>query len=227
MMDISWFADFHTHTIFSDGELLPSELAQRARERGCRCLAITDHADSSNLDFVLSRLLRFVEELGKDWQMLVIPGVELTHVPPSRIQALTRRARQMGAKWVVVHGETLVEPVAPGTNRAAIEARVDLLAHPGLLGPDEATMAAASGVFLEITTRKGHSLTNGWVLRRAQEAGARLLVNTDTHAPLDILAVEERIRIARGAGMSPEELEGAWSNAMEVMRSMGEGVWGM
>ncbi len=216
-----WFADFHTHTIFSDGELLPSELLQRAQQRGCRCLAITDHVDSSNMEFVLSRLLRFVEELGRQWNTLVVPGVELTHVPPARIEKLALRARHMGAKWVVVHGETLVEPVAASTNKAALEAGVDLLAHPGLVSPEDAATAAALGVFLEVSTRKGHSLANGWVVRMAREAGARLLINSDTHGPQDILEPDFRARIGLGAGMNSQELDLAWSNASELVERFG------
>lgn len=217
----NWFADFHTHTIFSDGELLPSELVQRAHQKGCRCMAITDHADGSNLDFVLSRLLKFVEEMGGDWGMRVVPGVELTHVPPVRIEKLAYRARQMGARWVVVHGETLVEPVAPGTNRAALEAGVDLLAHPGLISLEEAALAAAAGVFLEVSTRQGHSLGNGRVVRTARETGARILLNTDSHGPRDILDADSRARIGMGAGMDPQELEMVWSNALEILERLG------
>ncbi len=221
MNEKSWFADFHTHTIFSDGELLPSELVQRAHELGCACLAITDHADSSNLDFVLSRLLHFVEEQGRDWGMLVVPGVELTHVPPVRIEKLSRRAREMGARWVVVHGETLVEPVARGTNRAALEAGVDLLAHPGLISLEEAALAASTGVFLELTTRNGHSLGNGRVAKLAREAGAKLLINTDSHGPQDLLEAESRVRVGLGAGMEREELDSVWRNALELMERLG------
>ena len=41
--------DLHTHTFFSDGGLLPSELARRARIAGYQALAFTDHADVSNI----------------------------------------------------------------------------------------------------------------------------------------------------------------------------------
>lgn len=221
MNEKNWFADFHTHTIFSDGELLPSELVQRVHQRGCRCLALTDHADSSNLDFVLSRLLKFVEEMGRDWGIPVVPGVELTHVPPGRIEKLAYRARQMGARWVVVHGETLAEPVAPGTNRAALEAGVDLLAHPGLISAEEAASAAALGVFLEVSTRQGHSLGNGRVVKMARETGARLLLNTDSHAPRDILDAESRARIGMGAGMDSQELDMVWRNFLELAERLG------
>ena len=42
--------DLHTHSIFSDGELLPSELARRADVLGHKALAITDHVDASNIE---------------------------------------------------------------------------------------------------------------------------------------------------------------------------------
>jgi len=216
-MKEGYFADFHTHTLFSDGELLPSELVRRAVERGCNGLAITDHVDSSNLEFIAQRLQQFMDELGGEWGVEVIPGVELTHVPPRKIGVLAEKARALGVRWVVVHGETVVEPVAPGTNRAAIEAGVDLLAHPGLITPEETAMAVKAGVFLEITTRKGHSLTNGWVVQRAREAGASLLLDTDTHGPGDILDASERRAVALGAGLNHEEADGIWRNAQEVL----------
>jgi putative hydrolase len=202
------FVDLHMHTFFSDGELLPSELVQRAVHKGCRGLAITDHVDSANLDFVLARIVQFIEELGAAWRTPVVPGVELTHVPPFKIAALTERARDLGARWVVVHGETIVEPVAADTNRAAIEAGVDLLAHPGLIEPDLVRAAAENRVYLEITTRAGHSLSNGWVVRQAKEWGARLLLNTDAHTPGDIIDGPARIAVAQGAGLDPEDIEG-------------------
>ncbi len=40
--------DLHTHSFFSDGELIPSELIRRAEAIGYKAIAITDHVDSSN-----------------------------------------------------------------------------------------------------------------------------------------------------------------------------------
>ena len=125
--------DLHTHSLFSDGVLVPSELVRRAVMKGYEVIAITDHADASNLDFTIPRVAEACRELTRRWKIVALPGIELTHIPPETFGELTERARSLGAAIVVAHGETLVEPVHPGTNRAAIEACVDILAHPGMI----------------------------------------------------------------------------------------------
>ncbi|MBW2073008.1 MAG: histidinol phosphate phosphatase domain-containing protein [Deltaproteobacteria bacterium] len=182
--------DLHTHSLFSDGEMLVSELVRRAEELGLRYIAITDHADRSNLDLVVPRVARVVAEINRHNTIQALAGIELTHVPPETIRGLAEEARALGAAIVVLHGETIVEPVLPGTNRAGLEADVDILAHPGLLTAEEASLAAKRGVLLEISGRKGHSFTNGHVVRRAQAAGAALIFNSDAHAPGDLLSKE-------------------------------------
>jgi len=108
---------------------------------------------------------------------------------------------------VVVHGETIVEPVVRGTNRAAVECpEVDILAHPGFITLEEAQIAAENGVYLEITSRHGHCLTNGHVVQIARQAGARLVVNTDTHTPGDMMDQEAARLVAAGAGLTEEEI---------------------
>jgi histidinol phosphatase-like PHP family hydrolase len=196
--------DFHTHTVFSDGELIPSELVRRAQVIGYRIIGITDHGDVSNIDFIIPRIRAVAEALNKHGMIRVIPGIELTHVPPADIGPLTRRARELGASLVVMHGESPVEPVCPGTNRAAIDAGVDILAHPGLISEEDARSAAKNGVALEITARKGHSLTNGHVARTALESGATLVINTDTHSPDNLITLEKAFLVLRGAGLTVE-----------------------
>ncbi|MFW6235261.1 MAG: histidinol phosphate phosphatase domain-containing protein, partial [Desulfovibrionales bacterium] len=155
--------DLHTHTTFSDGLLIPAELARRAKVTGYQALAFTDHADSSTLFPILENLQQLVAQYSAHMGIDLFLGVELTHNPPALIPTLTQRARANGAQVVLVHGETIVEPVERGTNLAAIRARVDILAHPGLLTDEEAALAAELGVYLEITTRKGHSIATGHV----------------------------------------------------------------
>lgn len=206
--------DLHSHTLLSDGELLPAELARRAEAAGYRALAFTDHVDSSTLAHTLETLLKAVRDLQPYFEMRLLPGVEITHCPPPQIADMVAAAREMGAGIVIVHGETLAEPVKPGTNRAAIEARADILAHPGLITSEEAAMAAENDVCLEISARAGHSLSNGHVAAAGRDAGAALTFGTDTHSPGNICPRPKAELIARGAGLCGNDIkqmfEGAW-----------------
>ncbi|KCZ71358.1 PHP family phosphohydrolase, histidinol phosphatase [Candidatus Methanoperedens nitroreducens] len=192
--------DLHTHSIFSDGELLPSELVRRAVMQGYTAIAITDHADFTNIEHILSCMsnIKLMEE---DYNIRVFTGVELTHVPPRRLPTLVKRARDLGAEIVVVHGETTVEPVPPGTNHAAVTLDVDILAHPGFITVEDAELARENDVYLEITSRNGHNRTNGHVVRIAEKAGSGLVVNTDSHSPHDLITDELALKIAMGAGL--------------------------
>jgi histidinol phosphatase-like PHP family hydrolase len=134
--------DLHTHSLFSDGELIPSELVRRLEFLGYRAVAITDHSDASNLDFIIPRIIQVADDLNRSQPVKVIPGVELTHIPPRSIGSFIAKARGLGARLVLVHGESIVEPVAIGTNRAAIEGGADILAHPGLISDEDAALAA-------------------------------------------------------------------------------------
>lgn len=197
--------DLHTHTFFSDGVLVPAEHLRRFEVMGYQAVAVTDHADSSNLDFLVPRIVRAAADLNPHSKTRLIPGIELTHVPPALIRELTLRARELGALLVVAHGETPVEPVIPGTNRAALEAGVDLLAHPGFITEEDARMAADNGILLELSARKGHCLTNGHVARLAVRTGALLAVNADAHEPGDFMTPERAETVALGAGLDKEQ----------------------
>ncbi len=205
--------DLHTHSLFSDGELIPAELIRRAVAAGYKAIAITDHVDQSNIETVIQNIVKAQKALRDYISITIIPGVEITHVPPALIPSLVKDARSLGAKLVVVHGETLVEPVAPGTNKAAIEAGADILAHPGLISDNDLHYAKEKGIFLEITSRKGHSLSNGHVAKKAMTIGAPLVINTDTHSPDDLIDIEFAKKILLGAGISEDSIESVLKNS--------------
>jgi len=192
--------DLHTHSTFSDGELIPSELVRRAVFHGYTAIAITDHVDFTNIEHVLS-CMGNIKSLEDDYDIRIFHGVEITHVPPGKMALLVEKARSLGAEIVVVHGETTVEPVPPGTNHAAVALDIDILAHPGLITVEDAELARENGICLEITARCGHNRTNGHVVRMAKETGANLIVDTDSHAPHDLITDEVALQIAMGAGL--------------------------
>lgn len=197
--------DLHTHSLLSDGELVPSELARRAEHLGHGVIAITDHVDRSNIELVVKSMAKAASELNRYMDIQVVPGVELTHIPVQTIARLAKLARRLGAELVLVHGETTVEPVHAGTNDVALAcSEVDILAHPGLMTPEQADRARQAGIYLELTSRRGHCIANGWVARVASEAKAKLLVNTDAHSPDELLTLEAALTVARCAGLDED-----------------------
>ena len=193
--------DLHTHSLLSDGELVPSELARRAEKLGHAAIAITDHVDLSNIESVVPQIAKVAAELNRYMDIRVVAGAELTHVPVQTMAKLAKLARRLGAELVVAHGETIVEPVHVGTNDASLAADIDILAHPGLMTLEQAERAREAGIYLELSARKGHCLTNGWVARMAMESKADMLLNTDAHSPNELLTLEAAIDVARGAGL--------------------------
>lgn len=201
--------DFHSHTFLSDGELSPVELIRRAAVAGYATLAITDHSGIGDLQRIISTLKADRDAVRDAWpEIEVFVGVELTHLPPEVIPQAAYRARELGAEIVNVHGETPVEPTAPGTNAAAARCElVDLLVHPGLITEEDAAAAKERDIFLELTFGRGHSLTNGHVAKTALAVGANLLVNSDAHIPPGLLSTEMARRIARGAGLDEAQAD--------------------
>jgi len=211
--------DLHTHTIHSDGEMLPIELVRRMAVLGYTTVAITDHVDASNAETVLASLLP-VRESAQLFGVRLLCGVEITHVPPAQIAGLARQVKSAGADIVIVHGETPVEPVAPGTNHAACTCRdVNVLAHPGILAVEDALEAVKNNIALEITSRSGHNRTNGYVVQVAREAGCQIVVDSDAHAPHDLLDERARFLVAKGAGLSDAECRNVLSLSIERLLS--------
>ncbi len=201
--------DFHSHSYLSDGVTSATDMWNEADALAHRALALTDHIGLEDPRPLLDRLRQEASAWeGTDFLPLV--GVELTKVPARRIADTARRARRAGAEIVIVHGETILEHVPPGTNHAALDSGlVDVLAHPGLLEARDAELAHAHSVVLELSARPGHGLCNGLVARRALAAGAEVVVDSDAHRPDDLVPLAVARRIAHGAGLSDERVERA------------------
>ncbi|MGA7923336.1 MAG: histidinol phosphate phosphatase domain-containing protein [Thermoplasmata archaeon] len=198
--------DFHAHTYCTDGEASATDMWWAAEHLAHRALAITDHVGFEDPKPLLTRL----HEEARAWEdqpMKTLVGVEITDVLPHKIAEAVRRARTSGAQIVIVHGESIVHNVPPGTNRAALEnGDVDVLAHPGLLTPQEAELAHAHDTILELSGRAGHSLTNGHVARLALEAHVGLVVDSDAHTTHDLIPFRMAEMLAQGAGLPDREV---------------------
>jgi histidinol phosphatase-like PHP family hydrolase len=210
--------NLHSHSLLSDGVLLPSEVAVRYLAAGYKAIAITDHTDYSNIEANVKAIVDFARRWPKDAKIKVLPGVELTHLPLGQFKPLAKYARDKGIKVIIGHGETLVEPVMPGTNRAALEADIDILAHPGLISNEEVKLAAQKGIFLEVTSRKGHCDTNAHVIEQALKFGAKLVLNNDSHSLEDIISPAELETVGLKSGLSRQDLAKIYKDSEKFIR---------
>lgn len=199
--------DFHTHTFLSDGENIPIEHIRIAATCGYSVIGVTDHVSYSNIDFVIQALKKDCRLAEKYWNIRAIAGVELTNVPAKSIDDMAKYAKEQGAELVIVHGESIVENVEAKTDYHALcSDYVDILAHPGFITSEEAGLAAKKDIYLEITGKAGHSLTNGHVASTGRQQGARFLINSDAHSHRGLFTGDFQQKVAMGAGLSQEEI---------------------
>jgi len=76
--------DFHSHTIFSDGIVLPSERIHEAWREGLDVIAITDHTtrQPSYLTADYNTSFKMAQSVAKRYDITLIPGIEYTKSEP-------------------------------------------------------------------------------------------------------------------------------------------------
>lgn len=113
---VRWYkGNTHTHTLNSDGENTPDDVARWYREHGYQFLVITDHeylTDAAALNALF----------GRDEQFLMIPGQEVT----GRAQGKPVHVNQIGAK-------TLVMPASLPTVFDVLQRDVNLVHEAGAI----------------------------------------------------------------------------------------------
>lgn len=212
--------DLHTHSTFSDGVLIPSELIRRAEAIGYKGIAITDHADFSNYKLIIENLTELKRELNNYLKIKFLVGIEITHVLPELIDRLAKSAKDIGADIIIVHGETVVEPVKEKTNYFALTSEyVDILAHPGIISEESIKIAKKNNKFIEITTRKGHSISNGHVFKIAKKYNVPLVLNNDAHIPSDLLDETMLKKVVLGAGGTIEDYYNMLNNSKQFFEN--------
>ncbi|MBM3244056.1 MAG: histidinol phosphate phosphatase domain-containing protein [Candidatus Omnitrophica bacterium] len=209
--------NLHAHTFLSDGDLIASEVAVHYQALGYKAIAITDHADYSNIKSICKATLEFCRKWPKDSSIKVLPGIELTHLPPEQFKPLASFARRMGIKIIIAHGETPVEPVIKETNKLALLADIDILAHPGPITDEDTKLAAKRGIFLEVTSRHGHNETNRHVVSQAKKFSAKLILNNDSHSPEDIISPDRLNRVGLDAGLAQAEIDNIYKKTQDLI----------
>ena len=221
--------DLHVHSRWSDGAASIREMAEAARARGYRYLAICDHSRSLRVAHGLEvadleaqwaeidALNREYAEQGVDFRIL--KGAEVDILKDGRLDYPDEVLARLDVVVASIHSHLQLDRSAM-TERllAAMEhPHVDVIGHPtgrrlGLRDPYpvdlEAVVAAAArtGTALEINASPERlDLPDEWA-RRAAAAGAWLAVNTDAHAPGQLAQIRFGVTVARRAWLEPRHL---------------------
>lgn len=183
---------------------------------GLRFVGLALPSDGSNFSG-LTALASQVRRLSLYANVEACVGVELRHIPPALLPFMVREAREAGAEFVLVHGETIGDQVEPGTNFAAIEAGADILAHPGLIDEKAAAFAAERGVALEFTSCPKHALANAHVASMALRFGCLLVKGSGARCAAEMPARNFWPQIVRGTDVFGKTNEK--SNLMELLKN--------
>lgn len=216
---------FHNHTKRTDGSHSLEELVQAVRGEGYRYMLLSDHSRSLRVAHGLSEseLMKEAEDVRRLNRRLgkfrVLMGAEVDILPDGRLDYPDRVLAKLDVVIAAVHS-AFKQPKPVMTKRIvrALENRhVDILAHPTgrLIGErdpydvdtDELCRAAArTRTALEINCYTRRLDFNDTQARRAREAGAKLVLSTDTHVLDQLADIELGISMARRAWLGPGDI---------------------
>ncbi len=221
--------DFHVHTDWSDGHSPLEEMAQAARARGYRYLAVTDHSVGLRIAKGLSveRVLAQIEEVQKLNQGLkdihILTGTEMDIRADGSLDLPDEVLARLDVVVAAVHSSMgqEQEKITRRVLGALENPHVDILAHPTcrLLGEREPVRIDLEAVFKKVV-EKGKALEiNAMPTRldlkdihiyRARELGAKLLIGTDAHSPEQLDHMRFGVGLARRGWCQARDIINTW-----------------
>jgi DNA polymerase (family 10) len=195
--------NLHSHTTWSDGAVSIEAMANAARARGHRYLAITDHSkalgitnglDEERLRAQMAEIDRLNAAASDDFRIL--KGSEVDILADGALDLDPGLLAELDFVIASVHSRFKLEEAAMTARiiRAMESGVVDLIAHPTgrLLGARDPyavdldrlfDAAAATQTALEINAFPDRLDLNDVNARRARDRGVKLSINTDAHHP--------------------------------------------
>lgn len=223
-------AELHAHTTWSDGVLSVKELAEEAKRRGFKVLAITDHSGGLGITQGLTiekmheqrkEIDRVQKEMGGS--IRILQGSEVEIKADGGLDFSDEVLEELDIVVASLH-VSLRQPREKATERllnAIRNPHVDIIGHPtGRMFPDregadldmDAVLKAAaeSGVALEMNAHPARLDLDDIYARRAVELGIPLAINTDAHSPADFDMLHFGIATARRGWVEPDNVINTW-----------------
>ncbi|MFC4801026.1 DNA polymerase/3'-5' exonuclease PolX [Neobacillus sp. GCM10023253] len=192
--------DLHMHSTWSDGAHTIEQMVEACRARGYQYMAITDHSQYLKVANGLTRerLLQQKEEIKKLNEkyddFLILSGVEMDILPDGSLDYEDELLAEMDFVIASIHSafSQPKEKIMERLKNALQNAHVDLIAHPTgrKIGRREGyevdmdlliQLAKETNTALELNANPNRLDLAAEHLRKAQEAGVKIVINTDAH----------------------------------------------
>jgi DNA polymerase (family 10) len=208
--------DLHLHSTWSDGAFSIEEMAEEARSRGYEFMAITDHSQflrvANGLTPERIRMQRKeIDKLNKKYtDFKILAGIEMDILPDGTLDYDDELLNEMDFVIASIHSAFSQDrsKIMNRLKTALQHNRVDLIAHPTgrLIGRREGydvdlemlvQLAYETNTALELNANPNRlDLSPDW-LRKAQELGVKIAINTDAHYKETMKHMEIGAAVAR------------------------------
>ncbi|MFZ0759971.1 MAG: DNA polymerase/3'-5' exonuclease PolX [Candidatus Sulfotelmatobacter sp.] len=217
--------DVHMHTVETDGKNTIEEMAEAAKARGYKYMAITDH--SKNLAFAnglddkraVAHIQRIREANQKIEGITIFAGIEVDILADGDLDLSDDVLAQMDVVIASVHSVFNQEP-AKMTERllkAVTNPNTSIIGHPTgrlQLRRDAyhfdmdavLTAAAKHKVAMELNSYPDRLDLNDMHLRQARQRGVKIVINTDSHHTSHLDKIRYGILQARRAWLTKDDV---------------------
>jgi DNA polymerase (family 10) len=225
-------SDLHSHSTWSDGKLSIRQMAEAARQRGIKVLAITDHSASlgvaggmkpEDLPRQRQEIEAVQREIGDSIRLL--QGAEVEILADGKLDYPDEVLAGLDIVFASLH-TSLRQPrekVTERTLNAIHNPHVDVIGHPtGRMIPNrepadldmDAILAAAAeyNTALEINAHPSRLDLDDVYSRRAIGMGIRISINTDAHNDTDFDLLHFGVATARRGWVTAEDVINTWDD---------------
>lgn len=208
--------DLHMHSTWSDGAYSIEEMIEACRSRGYQYMAITDHSQFLKVANGLTpeRLRMQREEIKrlneKYADFTILSGVEMDILPDGRLDYDDELLADMDLVIASIHSafSQPKEKIMERLKTALMNAHVDIIAHPTgrLIGRREGyevdidmliELARETNTALELNANPHRLDLAPEYLKKAQDAGVMIVINTDAHKIDTLIHMEIGAAVAK------------------------------
>jgi len=218
--------DFHTHTLYSDGDCIASSIVEAAEASGLAAVAITDHGPELSVGIDPAKIPMMLQDIWtakEDANIPVLTGMEANVVNvDGAIDLDDKIIKKLDILVVGMHtlGTPMQEELAENYFSAIMNAMrknwVDVVAHPfrlhndlaPYLSPEDITefaeLAAEKGIAIEINSK--YRVPSEEFLRACLKEGVKLSIGTDAHTAAEVGMVDWQMAVLKRIGAGEDDL---------------------